>query len=51
MHLLNQRFAPGQWSDNWVPTASDAQSDWQDVTVDDDGDDQLKRWWRLHFGT
>lgn len=50
MHLLNQRFAPGQWSDDTPATAGEGQSEWPDRSVDDDEDDQLKRWWRLHFG-
>jgi hypothetical protein len=51
MHLLNRRFAPGQWSDDPPSVNSEGRLEWPDRSDDeDDKDDQLKRWWRLHFG-
>ena len=50
MHLLNQRFAPGEWSEHRPSVTREGRLEWPDRSVDEDREaDQLKRWWRLHF--
>jgi hypothetical protein len=49
MHLLNQRFAPGEWSYDAPSATSEWPAQWPDPSLDD-RDDELKRWWKLHFG-
>lgn len=49
MQLLNQRFAPGEWSYDSASATGEWPAVWPDPSLDD-RDDELKRWWRLHFG-
>jgi hypothetical protein len=49
MQLLNRRFAPGEWSNDAASATGDWPAVWPDPMLDD-RDDELKRWWKLHFG-